>query len=358
MVLHGLQDLTSVTALSVVIISSGLMCYLIKKTLSSYTDIQHVVQDALRGIDERHTLDHQTLLNVLSDMTQAYCKQKRGELLWPVQSVQNDTAVQNDRGVAYERLQKVEEKVSLFQNSLHHVMAHLYQLDTEFGSLGVTHEQFAAHLVSIKKILGFIFSGIQDLSKSISGMHQQVHHASSIAFSAMSAVQEADGRVYGLSQTANKISDVILLIQDIANQTHLLALNATIEAARAGEAGKGFAVVASEVKNLANETAKATDEISKQVLDIQQSTKETVDAIKHIFEIINKINSLSHKVTSDVEEQAACASSILNHTQSLNHLHGHLELSDEKMQGIVRASRDHLLHLQDALSKSQNHFLT
>ncbi|MBP9753229.1 MAG: hypothetical protein KBD31_05450 [Proteobacteria bacterium] len=168
-------------------------------------------------------------------------------------------------------------------------------------------------------IIQTVLSSAKDLLASVSEISEQVLKATSIAIQAASAAEEADGRVFGLSQTASKISDVVLLIQDIANQTHLLALNATIEAARAGEAGKGFAVVASEVKNLANETAKATDEISNQVSDIQLATKETVEAIKLISNIISDVNNISTSISNAVELQSSATRSIANYINQAWH---------------------------------------
>ncbi|CAO5674837.1 MAG: hypothetical protein HEEMFOPI_00131 [Holosporales bacterium] len=173
-------------------------------------------------------------------------------------------------------------------------------------------------------IIQTVSSAAKDLLFSVSEISEQVIKATSIAIQAASAAEEADGRVFGLSQTASKISDVVLLIQDIANQTHLLALNATIEAARAGEAGKGFAVVASEVKNLANETAKATDEISNQVSDIQLSTRETVEAIKLISSIINDVNNISTSISNAVELQSSATRSIANYINQAWHSSSHI----------------------------------
>src|SRR5262249_57178431 len=106
----------------------------------------------------------------------------------------------------------------------------------------------------------------------------------------------------GLADAAQKIGDVLKMIQDVAAQTNLLALNATIEAARAGEAGKGFAVVANEVKSLATQTAAATEEISGQIRSIQGATKEAVEAIEHIGTTITRINDIAAAVASAVEE--------------------------------------------------------
>ncbi len=119
----------------------------------------------------------------------------------------------------------------------------------------------------------------------------------------------------GLAEAAQKIGDVVKLIQDIASQTNLLALNATIEAARAGEAGKGFAVVASEVKNLANQTAKATEEIGQQIAQMQGATNESVGAIQQIATTIVSVNQIATTIAAAVEEQGAATKEIARNVQ-------------------------------------------
>ncbi|HNB46126.1 MAG TPA: methyl-accepting chemotaxis protein, partial [Burkholderiaceae bacterium] len=135
------------------------------------------------------------------------------------------------------------------------------------------------------------------------------------------AVTQAEGTsqsVQELSIAAQKIGDIIKLISEIAGQTNLLALNATIEAARAGEAGKGFAVVASEVKNLATQTAKATEEISTQINAIQGATERAVGAIGGIAETIKQIKSISDEISHAVEQQGAATSEIAQSAQSMS----------------------------------------
>jgi methyl-accepting chemotaxis protein len=122
-------------------------------------------------------------------------------------------------------------------------------------------------------------------------------------------------QVEGLAEAAQKIGDVVKLINDIAGQTNLLALNATIEAARAGEAGKGFAVVASEVKSLATQTAKATEEIGSQISTIQSATKDSVQAIQEIGKTIAEINQIATTIASAVEEQGAATREIARNVQ-------------------------------------------
>ena len=130
---------------------------------------------------------------------------------------------------------------------------------------------------------------------------------SQIAANEASASNET---VLGLAESSARIGEVVNLINDIASQTNLLALNATIEAARAGDAGKGFAVVANEVKNLANQTARATDEISQQIATVQARTAEAVKAIANIVNRINEINQISVTISHSVEGQSAATNEI------------------------------------------------
>ena len=119
----------------------------------------------------------------------------------------------------------------------------------------------------------------------------------------------------GLAKSAGRIGEVVGLINTIAAQTNLLALNATIEAARAGEAGRGFAVVASEVKSLASQTAKATEEISEQIADIQRVAGDAIDAIKAIGGIIGEVNEVATAIAAAVQEQGAATQEITRSTQ-------------------------------------------
>src|ERR1700754_445365 len=135
-----------------------------------------------------------------------------------------------------------------------------------------------------------VASATEELSASIGEITTQVTESTRIVGEAVHQANETNGKVQGLADAAQKIGDVVRLINDIAGQTNLLALNATIEAARAGEAGKGFAVVASEVKTLATQTAKATEEISAQITAVQNVTKDAVEAIEGITKTISRVS--------------------------------------------------------------------
>jgi methyl-accepting chemotaxis protein len=155
-----------------------------------------------------------------------------------------------------------------------------------------------------------VATATEELSSSVAEIGRQVSESTRIAGEAVGEATRTDATVHGLSAAAQKIGDVVKLISDIASQTNLLALNATIEAARAGDAGKGFAVVASEVKSLANQTAKATEEIAAQVTAMQGATSEAVEAIKRIGTTIGSLDEIATTIASAVEEQSAATQEI------------------------------------------------
>ncbi|VAV96259.1 hypothetical protein MNBD_ALPHA02-2381 [hydrothermal vent metagenome] len=149
-----------------------------------------------------------------------------------------------------------------------------------------------------------VASASEEMTASVQEISTQIGNASHASKNALDSVNNASTRVTEMAKSSEKINEVILLINDIAEQTNLLALNATIEAARAGEAGKGFAVVASEVKSLASQTASATDEIRKQINDMQATTSHTVTAVQEISTTISDLDEISSSIAASVEQQA------------------------------------------------------
>ncbi len=155
----------------------------------------------------------------------------------------------------------------------------------------------------------------EELSQSIAEISRQMEHTTTVSSQAVEDATRSTEAVGRLSETAERIGEVVAMINDIASQTNLLALNATIEAARAGEAGKGFAVVASEVKNLATQTARATEDISKQIADMQDATRSAVDAIHAINDVIATISNTATSVSSAVQQQSSATGEISHNAQ-------------------------------------------
>jgi methyl-accepting chemotaxis protein len=182
------------------------------------------------------------------------------------------------------------------------------QAKEQTGAVASASEQAAANVQTVA-------SATEELSSSISEISRQVGESTRIAAQAVEQVAKSEVTVTELANAANRIGEVVGLINTIAAQTNLLALNATIEAARAGEAGKGFAVVASEVKSLATQTARATEGITAQVTAIQGSTQEAVDTIKGIGQIIDKMSEIATTVAAAVEEQGAATAEIARNIQ-------------------------------------------
>jgi methyl-accepting chemotaxis protein len=160
-----------------------------------------------------------------------------------------------------------------------------------------------------------VASAAEELSASIGEISQQVSRSSEVAKGAVTQAEQSHDTINSLVEAAQKIGDVVELITDIADQTNLLALNATIEAARAGDAGKGFAVVASEVKNLANQTAKATEEIGGQINNVQAKTKEAASSIEEVTKTIGEIDEIGTAISAAVEEQGAATGEIARNVE-------------------------------------------
>jgi methyl-accepting chemotaxis protein len=160
-----------------------------------------------------------------------------------------------------------------------------------------------------------VASATEEMASSVNEISRQVQESSTIANQAVDQARKTNDRVGELAQAASRIGDVVELINTIAGQTNLLALNATIEAARAGEAGRGFAVVASEVKALAEQTAKATGEISAQISGIQAATQDSVGAIREISDTIGRMSEIASTIASAVEEQGAATQEISRNVQ-------------------------------------------
>ncbi|MEO5336560.1 MAG: nitrate- and nitrite sensing domain-containing protein [Magnetospirillum sp. WYHS-4] len=213
-----------------------------------------------------------------------------------------------------------------------------------------------------------VAAATEELSASIAEISRQVNQANTIAANAASEAERTNAQVRSLADAAQKIGEVVALITDIAEQTNLLALNATIEAARAGDAGKGFAVVASEVKNLANQTARATDEIGAQIAGIQTATGDAVTAIQGISRTISDVSAAASAIAAAVEEQGAATREIARNVEEASKATTDVS---SNIAGVNQAATDtgesatevlgatrQLLHESDVLRKEVEDFLT
>lgn len=228
-------------------------------------------------------------------------------------------AAEDRRRATLELANTVEEKIGSVAKS---VSAVATELQASANSLSETAQRTseqaqaaAAGSTQTSSNVQTVASATEELSASVGEINRQVTEATNVTGKAVAQAQETDRTVQSLAEAAKRIGEVVQLISEIANQTNLLALNATIEAARAGEAGKGFAVVASEVKNLASQTAKATEEITTQIEAIQSETGKAVGAIKSIGSTIEEVNRIATLIAAAVEEQGAATSEISRNVQ-------------------------------------------
>jgi methyl-accepting chemotaxis protein len=223
--------------------------------------------------------------------------------------------------VAAQRKADMHQLADTFQAAVGEIVEAVSSASTELeaaaGTLTKTAEQtqslsgaVAAASEEASTNVQSVASATEEMTSSVNEISRQVQESAKIAAEAVKQAQQTDARIGELSHAAGRIGDVVKLITAIAEQTNLLALNATIEAARAGEAGRGFAVVASEVKQLASQTAKATEEISTQIAGMQTATQDAVAAIKMIGGTIGRISEIAATIAAAVEEQGAATGEI------------------------------------------------
>jgi methyl-accepting chemotaxis protein len=219
-----------------------------------------------------------------------------------------EALIQNFEAASNEALQNVLDAASSLQDTSS-TMASAAETTNQQSEAVRTGAESAAENVQT------VATATEELSTSIGEISEQVAQSNTVAEQAVEESRKTRETMQGLAKSAETIGDVVNLIQEIAAQTNLLALNATIEAARAGEAGKGFAVVASEVKQLANQTSQATDQIAQQIASIQSTAASAVDAITKVDAVIDQISGYSAAVASAVEEQSAATRHIADNVQ-------------------------------------------
>ncbi|NVK20407.1 MAG: methyl-accepting chemotaxis protein [Methylocystaceae bacterium] len=307
-----------VLTVGVVFVISFLVARQITRPIQTLTDAMSQLADGNKNTDIPVTKRK----NELGEMGRAVLVFKenmiRGEQLAAEQAVEQERQ--------QKRAQQIIELTQGFEKDSDQVLATVHTAITQMSATSEQMKHGADQLndrstavsgaaTEAASNVQTVASASEELAASIREIGSQAANSTQIAGQAVVKAMETNETVQGLSEAAQRIGEVVKLINDIADQTNLLALNATIEAARAGDAGKGFAVVASEVKNLANQTAKATDEISRQIGDVQQSTKDAVEAIDGISTVINQMDEIASTIAAAVEEQMAATQEIARNVE-------------------------------------------
>ena len=247
-------------------------------------------------------------------------------------------------------MQSIAEDANALLSSSQQLAATSQQMSSNAEETSAQANTVATATQQVTTNLNSVATGAEEMTSTVQSISSNAGEAAKVAAEAVRTANGANATVAKLGESSAEIGQVIKVITSIAQQTNLLALNATIEAARAGEAGKGFAVVANEVKELAKQTAKATEDISQKITAIQDDTKRAVEAIGSITGIINQINDISGTIATAVEEQSATTNEMSRNVQEA--AKGSGEIS-QNIQGVATAAESTTRGAQDTLKAAQ-----
>lgn len=282
------------------------------------TSLEGMLQQALQiqEANERERVQANELKSNVDTMLGAVSAASSGDLTQVVTVKGEDSIGQMGEGLG-KLIQDLRESMSDINRNAQELAGASQQLTATSQQMANNAEETSAQANSVSAAseqvsqnVETVATGTEEMNSSIKEIARNASESATVVSRAVEITKTTNEMIKDLGESSNEIGDVIKVITSIAEQTNLLALNATIEAARAGEAGKGFAVVASEVKDLANQTAQATEDISKKIQDIQSKTKLSVDAIGEITLIIHQIDDISNTIASSVEEQTATTAEI------------------------------------------------
>lgn len=340
----ALRNFVSAVAVGAVLI--GIVCAtILGSALSQPLVTMTAAMNRLAAGDTESKIRGAELRNEIGDMARAlttFQKNARDKANLEAEQIVRDREAKAEQTAMLERLAQTFE--GSVKNATGSIGATAGQMKSSAATMQAVAEETNAQSAAVAAAseqastnVQTVAAATEELTTSIKEIGRQVAQSAQVTAKAVDEANTAKEKVRGLDAAAQKIGQVVSLITNVAEQTNLLALNATIEAARAGEAGKGFAVVASEVKNLATQTAKATEEIAGYIEGIQSATKTSVSAIESIFQTIGQVDEIATTIASAIEEQTAATAEIARNVEQASS--GTREVSSN-ITGVTRAASE------------------